>query len=403
MGLLSLVIILLSGFICGFIFERLKLPKIIGMIIIGIFIGPSFLNIIDDSIINISATLRQIALVIILTRSGLSLNIGKLKEIGRPALLMSFIPAIFEIIGVLILAPILLNISPLESLLLGAVIAAVSPAIVIPKMLKLKKERYGEDKSIPDLIMAGSSVDDIFVIVLFYTFIGLVENNSVNGLDLLNIPLSLVLGILVGVISGLLISYIFKKIKINNIIKMLILLSLSFILIGLEEVISNYISFSSLLSILVISMTILFKNKKHANELEIGYHKIWIVFEILLFVLVGISVDINFAISSGLIPLLVLFGALSFRILGVFIALLFTTLNIKERLFTAISYIPKATVQASIGGIALSRNLTIGPLVLTISVLSILITAPLGATLMRVTYKKLLKGHDHIVPLNNND
>ncbi len=390
MGLLSLGIILLSGFLVGLLFEKMKLPKIVGMIIIGIFLGPSLLNIIDDSIINISAMLRQIALVIILTRSGLSLNLKKLKEIGRPAILMCFVPATFEIVGVLILAPLLLGVSIVEALLIGSVLAAVSPAVVVPRMIKLKEEGYGENKSIPELIMAGSSADDIYVIVLFYAFLGLVDSGKLNALSFVNIPVSIILGILLGIGVGLLLSYIYKKINMNIIIKILLLISTSFLLIGLEEFVSDYISFSSLLGIITIGMVILLKNKEVAVDMEKGYHKLWTFFEILLFVLVGISVDINYAISAGFMPIVVLFSALVFRMAGVFVSLLFTNLKMKERLFSMISYLPKATVQASIGGIALAQELAVGSLVLTIAVLSILITAPLGAILMDLSYKKLL-------------
>ncbi|MDD4614684.1 MAG: cation:proton antiporter [Caldisericia bacterium] len=390
MGLLSLGIILLSGFLVGLLFEKMKLPKIVGMIIIGIFLGPSLLNIIDDSIINISAMLRQIALVIILTRSGLSLNLKKLKEIGRPAILMCFVPATFEIVGVLILAPLLLGVSIVEALLIGSVLAAVSPAVVVPRMIKLKEEGYGENKSIPELIMAGSSADDIYVIVLFYAFLGLADSGKLNALSFVNIPISIILGVLLGIGVGLLLSYIYKKINMNIIIKILLLISTSFLLIGLEELISDCISFSSLLGIITIGMVILLKNKEVAVDMEKGYHKLWTFFEILLFVLVGISVDINYAISAGFMPIVVLFSALVFRMAGVFVSLLFTNLKMKERLFSMISYLPKATVQASIGGIALAQGLAVGSLVLTIAVLSILITAPLGAILMDLSYKKLL-------------
>lgn len=390
MGLLSLGIILLSGFLVGLLFEKMKLPKIVGMIIIGILLGPSLLNIIDDSIINISAMLRQIALVIILTRSGLSLNLKKLKEIGRPAILMCFVPATFEIVGVLILAPLLPGVSIVEALLIGSVLAAVSPAVVVPRMIKLKEKGYGENKSIPELIMAGSSADDIYVIVLFYAFLGLVDGGKLNALSFANIPVSIILGVLLGIGVGLLLSFIYKKINMNIIIKILLLISTSFLLIGLEELVSDYISFSSLLGIITIGMVILLKNKEVAVDMEKGYHKMWTFFEILLFVLVGISVDINYAISAGFMPIVVLFGALVFRMVGVLISLLFTDLNIKERLFSMFSYLPKATVQASIGGIALAQGFAVGSLVLTMAVLSILITAPLGAILMDLSYKKLL-------------
>lgn len=390
MGLLSIGIILLSGFLAGLFFEKIKLPKIVGMIIIGILIGPSILNIIDDSIINISAMLRQIALVIILTRSGLSLNLNKLKEIGRPAILMCFLPATFEIVGVLILTPLLLGISIVEALLLGSVLAAVSPAVVVPRMLNLKEKRYGENKNIPELIMVGASADDIYVIVLFYAFLGLVDSGKVNAMAFINIPISITLGIAMGIIVGFLLSYIYKKNNFNTIIKILVLLCSSFLLVGLEELINSYIAFSSLLGIITIGMVILFKNKEVAKDIEKGYHKMWNFFEIILFVLVGISVDINYAINAGFMPIVVLLSVLIFRMIGVYVSLLFTDFNNKERLFTMISYLPKATVQASIGGIALMQGLAVGSLILTMAVLSILLTAPLGAVLMDLSYKKLL-------------
>lgn len=390
MELLSLGIILLGGFITGFIFEKIKLPKIVGMILIGILVGPSFLNIIDDSIINISSMLRQIALVIILTRSGLSINLNKLKEMGRPAILMAFIPATFEIIGVLILAPTLLNVSLVEALLIGSVLAAVSPAIVVPRMINLIDEEYGKKRNIPELIMAGSSIDDIYVIILFYAFLGLSETNKINTIALINIPISIILGIAIGIITGLFLITIIKKTKPKTIITIIYLLSSSFILIGLENLLSKYIVFSSLLSIITIGTIILLKNKPLAIEIENKYRKLWVFFEILLFVLVGISLDIDYALTTGFMPIVVLFGALIFRIIGVYLSLMFTQINIREKVFIIISYIPKATVQASIGGIALTKGLSVGPLVLTMAVLSILITAPIGAFLIDFSYNKLL-------------
>ncbi len=390
MTLLSLGMILTLGFLTGLLFEKIKLPKIVGMIVIGILIGPSFLNVIDDSILDMSGMLRQIALVIILTRSGLSLNIDNLKIIGRPAILMCFIPAVFEILAVMVLAPLLLGVSVIEALLIGSVIAAVSPAVIIPRMLKLKSEGFGEDKHIPELIMAGSSADDIFVIVLFYAFLGLAQGTSLNAWSVVQIPISIILGIGVGVVVGFLFVKLFQMIQIQRLTKILLLLSVSFVLIGLEHLLENYISFSALIGVLTIGMVILIKSRTDADEIEHGYKQMWTFFEIILFVLVGISVDVNYAISAGLMPVIVLIGALVFRMFGVYVSLLFTALNFKEKLFSMISYIPKATVQASIGAIALSLGLPVGSLVLTMAVISILITAPLGAMLMDSSYKKLL-------------
>ncbi|MDL2292377.1 cation:proton antiporter [Acholeplasma sp. OttesenSCG-928-E16] len=388
--ILSLGLILVGGFLIGLLFERFKIPKIVGMILLGILLGPSVLNFIDPIMLTISPYLRQIALVIILTRSGLSLNLKNLKEIGRPAILMCFVPATFEIIGVLIFAPILLGVNIFEALLIGAVLGAVSPAIVVPRMIKLQNEKYGEKHHIPELVMAGASMDDIYVIVLFYSFLGLTGGGTINAWIIAQIPISIILGTVLGIIVGFVISFIFKKIKVPLVVKIIILLGLSFLMIGLEEILKSYISISSLIGIMVTGIIIFLKNKEDAKKIEHGYKNLWSVFEILLFVLVGISVDIKYAFSSGFMPLVVLAIALVFRMIGVFASLLFTKLTLKERLFVMFSYLPKATVQASIGGIALSMGLDCGPLVLTIAVLSILITAPLGAILMDTTYKKLI-------------
>lgn len=390
MALLSLGIILITGFLVGILFEKIRLPKIVGMIIVGMLMGPSILNIIDGTILQISGYLRQIALVIILTRSGLSLNIDNLKKIGRPAILMCFVPAVFEIVAITIFAPMLLGVTYPEALLIGSVIAAVSPAVIIPRMIKYSKTNYGTNKNIPELIMAGSSADDIFVIVLFYAFLGVLKGNTLNTWSILQIPISIILGAIIGIGVGLIMVKIFKKHTKTMLSNILILLSVSFMLIGLENLIQDVISFSALISIVTTGMVILFKNRTIAHELEEGYHKLWLFFEILLFVLVGISVDVNYAISAGFMPMIVLMIALVFRMIGVYVSLLFTNLNTKEKVFSMISYIPKATVQASIGAIALTEGLAVGNLVLTMAVLAILITAPLGAILMDNTYKKLL-------------
>ena len=389
--LLSLGLILLGGFVIGLIFEVIKIPRIIGMIFVGILFGPSVLNIIDIKVLSISAELRMIALVVILTRSGLSLDLKKLKELGRPAILMCFLPATFEIIGVLVFAPMLLGISHIEALLLGSVLGAVSPAVVVPRMINLKKNGYGNDKGIPEIIMAGASADDIYVIVLFYSFLGLLQSGNIDVISIIQIPSSIVLGVLFGIGIGFVIVLLFRKFKVDNIVKVLILLSISFLMIALEEILKDYISISALLGIMTIGIVLSFKDKVNAREIERSYQKIWYFFEILLFVLVGISVNLDYAFSAGLMPLLLLAIALLFRMVGVLVSLLFTKLNWKERLYCVLSYIPKATVQASIGGIALSLGLPVGNLVLTISVLAILITAPLGAILMDNLYKRLLR------------
>jgi NhaP-type Na+/H+ or K+/H+ antiporter len=391
MALLSIGLILGLGFLFGVLFEKIKLPKIIGMIFIGILIGPSVLNIINGSVLNISAELRQTALVIILTRAGLSLDLENLKKIGRPALLMCFVPAIFEIAVITLIAPPLLGVTIFEALLIGSVVAAVSPAIIIPRMLKLQEAGYGKNKNVPELIMAGASVDDIFVIVLFYAFLGLSSGNALNLRTLVEIPVSIILGIIIGIVVGLGISRTLKKITVNEITQFLIVFAMSLALLGFETFIQTHVKFSALISIITLGMVIFLDNKIVATILQKQYASLWVFFEIILFVLVGISVDLNYVLSAGFMPIVVILIALIGRTIGVYISLIFTNLNFKERLFIIISYIPKATVQASIGAIALTNGLSVGPLILTIAVFSILITAPIGAILTDLSYKKLLQ------------
>ena len=394
---LSLFIILFIGFIGGYVFEKIHIPKIIFYIFLGILIGPSVLNIVDQTLIQISSYLRQIALVIILTRSGLSLDLKALKAIGRPALLMCFVPACFEILGVTIFAPLFLSISYFEAMLLGSVLAAVSPAIVAPRMIKLINEGYGLKHHVPELILAGSSCDDIFVIVLFYSFKGLVSNNTLDIWTISQIPISIISGVIIGIISGYFLKFIISKIKINDIGSVILLLSFSFGLIALENVCKPYFSISSLLSIIVIAIILRLKIKDKAKQIQIKYDALWNCFEILLFALVGIAVEIKYAFSKeGAIILGIILIALIFRSIGVVISILFTNYTYKEKLFIIISYLPKATVQASIGGIALMEHLSCGTLILTSAVLSILITAPIGALLIDCLYKKLLIKEDEI-------
>ncbi len=388
---LSIFIIFTGGILGGILFEKIKLPKLIWYIILGILIGPSVLNIVDDTLISISSYLRQIALVIILTRSGLSLDINNLKKIGRPAILMCFLPATFEIIGVTVFAPLLLNISCIEALLLGSVLAAVSPAIVVPRMIKLMNEGYGKEHNVPEVIMAGASCDDIFVIVLFYSFKNLVATNTFDAWQISQIPLSIISGALLGIIIGLLTKLIIQYLKTNKIINVIIMLGLSFGMIALENVLKPYFSISSLLAIIVMALVINIFKKEEAKEIQASYNSLWQGFEILLFALVGIATDIHYAFSSdGAIIVGLIFIALIFRSIGVIICVIATKFNTKEKIFIVISYLPKATVQASIGAIALTEGLACGTLVLTAAVVSILITAPLGAILIDSLYKKLL-------------
>ena len=392
--ILSLGLILILGFIIGWLLSKIKIPGLVGMIIVGLLIGPYCLGLIDEKILSISTELRQVALVIILTRSGLNLDIDSLRKIGRPAILMSFIPATLEIIGTTLISQLLLEITIFESILLGTVLAAVSPAVVSPRMIKLIEERFGENHQVPKLILAGSSVDDIYVIVLFYTFLGLVGNNTFDFVSITMIPVTIILGVLLGIIVGLILSYILKKTNFKTAINILIIISSSFLMIGLENMLKDYISISSLLGIMVTGIVLLFRNKEKAKQLSDGYNNLWIFFEIILFVLVGATVDFSYAINNGLIAILILMIGLLFRTLGVLLCLIKTKLTFKERIFTILAYIPKATVQASIGGIALSLGLSCGSIILTVSVISILITAPIGAILIDNLSSKLLDRTD---------
>lgn len=388
--LFSLALIFILGIFLGEIFKKLKLPNLIGMLLTGIILGPYALNLIDNSILSISADLRKIALIIILTRAGLSLNIEDLKKVGRPAMLMCFLPACFEMLGMIVLAPKLLGINILDAAITGAVVGAVSPAVIIPKMLKLMSENYGTEKSIPQLILAGASVDDIFVIVIFTILTGLAQGETITASSFLQIPLSIITGALVGIILGLILTEFFKKTHLRDSLKTIIMLGIAFILVTLEDNFSNIIPFSGLLAIMSLAITIQKKHLVLANRLSSKFSKLWVGAEILLFVLVGSTVDLKYAFTAGFSAIILIFGVLIFRLFGVFLCLLKTNLNIKERIFCMIAYMPKATVQAAIGGIPLAMGLPSGEIILTVAVLSILITAPLGALGIDLTYKRLL-------------
>lgn len=388
--LFSLALIFLLGMILGSLFKKLKLPALLGMLLTGILLGPNFLNLLDSSILNISADLRQIALIIILTRAGLNLDIQDLKKVGRPAFFMCFIPATLEIIGMIILASYLFKLSFLDSAILGTVIAAVSPAVIVPKMLKLMEEGYGKKNSIPQLIMAGASVDDIFVIVLFTAFTGLATTGTLSLIQFIKIPTSIILGLLAGAILGKILALFFEKIHLRDSNKVIILLSIAFLLVTLEKSITGVIGFSGLLAIMAMGGTIKKFRKEVAIRLSNKFSKLWIASELILFVLVGASVNINYLSSTGILAIILILGVLIFRMFGVFISLLGTPLDRKERLFSMIAYCPKATVQAAIGSIPLAMGLPCGELILSIAVLSILITAPLASFAIDLTYKKLL-------------
>ena len=389
--LTSIALILLCGLLFGFLFNKIKLPALLGMIIVGIVLGPHALNLIDSSILNISAELRQIALVIILTRAGLSLNINDLKKIGRPAILMCFVPACVEMIGTIIFAPMLFGISIIDAAVMGSVLAAVSPAVVVPRMIKIMDEGYGKDKSIPQLILAGASVDDVFVIVVFTVLTAFASTGEINATDFLQIPLSIILGVLLGVIVGFLLVLFFKKVHIRDSVKVLIILSVSFLLLEVESLLEGIVSVSALIGIMSMGITVNQKYNVLSKRLSVKYNKLWLGAEIFLFVLVGVAVDINYALNAGVVAVIVVIIALIFRMFGVMLSLVKTNLNKKERLFCMLSYTPKATVQAAIGTIPLAMGLSCGSVVLTVAVVSILITAPFGAICIDNLYKRMLK------------
>lgn len=388
--LFSIALMLLVGMLAGWGCKKLHLPGLLGMIFTGIVLGPFALNLIDGTILSISSELRRIALIIILTRAGLSLDINDLKKVGRPAILMCFVPACFEMTGMIILAPLLLHISYIEAAVMGAVIAAVSPAVIVPKMLKLMDEGYGVNKSVPQMILAGASVDDVFVIVMFSVFTGLAQGNGVSAVSFIRIPVSIILGILIGMAAGTILAIYFKKTHIRDTVKVIILLCISFLLVTAEDRFSDIIPFASLIAVMCIGIALQRNRKEAAVRLSVKFNKLWVCAEVILFVLVGATVNISYAISAGISAVMLIFGVLLFRMAGVFVCMIKTKLNMRERLFCVIAYMPKATVQAAIGGVPLSMGLACGNIVLTVAVLAIIITAPLGAFLIDLTYKRFL-------------
>ena len=388
--LLSISLILILGMFMGWICQKMKLPALLGMLITGIILGPYGLNLLDGSILGISAELRKIALIIILTRAGLGLDLSGLKKIGRPAVLMCFVPASFELLGMILLAPKLMGLSVLESAVMGAVLAAVSPAVVVPRMVKLMDEGYGVNEGIPQLILAGASVDDVYVIVLFSTFVGMMQGEGASILKFVNIPVSIFFGIAIGLFLGVLLAYFFKKVHIRDTSKVLIILSISFLLVVIEDKLTTAITFSSLIAVMFIGIGLQKKREAVAERLSVKYGKLWVAAEVFLFVLVGATVNIEYLGKVGAKAFVVIIGALIFRMFGVFVCLLGTNLKRKEQLFAMMAYTPKATVQAAIGGIPLALGLACGDTVLTVAVLAIVFTAPLGAFAIDLSYKKLL-------------
>lgn len=394
--LTSLALIFLMGLSMASICKKLRIPRIIGMLVTGVVLGPYVADVLDPSILNISGDLRQMALVIILIKAGLSLDIADLKRVGRPALLMSFVPAVFEIIGCILLAPALLGITKMEAALLGAVLGAVSPAVVVPKMVSLMEEGYGTNKSIPQLILAAASLDDVFVIVLFSTFLGMNQGASATAADFMQIPISIVLGILLGASAGAGLAWYFelkhaRASYVRNSTKVIIVLGVAFFLIAAEKWLEGIVAVSGLLAVMSMATVLQMRSVESvAKRLSAKYGKLWIAAEVILFVLVGAAVDIRYTLDAGLAALALIFLALLFRSAGVWLCMLGTDLNTKERLFCVISYLPKATVQAAIGSVPLTAGLPCGKLILSVAVLSIIVTAPLGALGMDATTELLL-------------
>ncbi|MDD2968158.1 MAG: cation:proton antiporter [Lachnospiraceae bacterium] len=388
--LTSLSLIFLLGLSLGKIFNRLKLPSLLGMILTGMILSPFALNLLDESILAISPDLRQLALIIILTRAGLSLDIEDLKKVGRPAILMCFVPACFEILGVLVIAPRVFGMTYLEAAIMGSVIAAVSPAVIVPRMIKIMEEGYGKERSIPQLILAGASVDDVFVIVLFTAFTSLAAGGEVTAASFLQIPVSIILGIILGVLTGLGLTVFFRKFHMRDTVKLIIILSISCLLIELQNRLEGIVPISGLLAIMSMGIAIYQKYHVLAKRLSVKYNKLWVAAEVLLFVLVGATVDLQYAFKAGVFAVMIVLGALVFRMVGVLVCMIRTKLSKKERVFCMLAYTPKATVQAAIGAIPLAMGLACGQQVLTVAVLSILITAPFGAICVDHFYKKLL-------------
>ncbi|MCM1194246.1 MAG: cation:proton antiporter [Butyrivibrio sp.] len=396
--LTSLALIFLVGLSLAAVCQRIKLPRIIGMLITGIVLGPYVLDLFDGSILNISAELRQMALVIILIKAGLSLNIKDLKKVGRPAILMSFLPAVFEIAAFVLLAPLILGVNRIEAAIIGAVLGAVSPAIVVPRMVELIEHGYGTNRGIPQMILAGASLDDVFVIVLFSTFVSMAQGGTARIMDFVSIPVSVVLGLLLGVVAGVFLSWFFesnysRQHLVRNSMKVIIVLGMAFMLLAVEDWLSGIISVSGLLAIMSMALVIAMKSVPEVTKrLQEKYGKLWIAAEVILFVMVGAAVDIRYTLEAGIGAVLMIGIGLIFRSVGVYFCMLGTQLNGKERLYCIIAYLPKATVQAAIGSVPLSLGLPCGNLVLSVAVLSILITAPLGAIGMDLSYKQLLNG-----------
>lgn len=394
--LTSFALIFLIGLAAASVCQRLKLPRIVGMLITGIVLGPYVLDFLDPSILSISADLRKMALIIILLKAGLSLDLSDLKKVGRPAIMMSFLPASFEILAFTTFAPGILGVTRVEAAVMGAVLGAVSPAVVVPRMVQLMETRYGTRKSIPQLILAGASCDDIFVIVLFTTFVSMAQGGEIHPVDFINIPISILSGILFGAAIGLFLNLFFEmayihKHYLRNSMKIIVILGTSFLLIAVEDWLEGVVSVSGLLAVVSMACVLKIRSTSFVSKrLSEKFGKLWIAAEVILFVLVGAAVDIHYTMGAGIAAVGMIFLALAFRAVGVILCMVGTPLNKKERLFCVIAYLPKATVQAAIGSVPLSLGLSCGKIILSVAVLAILITAPLGALGMDMSYKRLL-------------
>lgn len=390
--LFSIALLLLGGMFAGWLCRKLRLPALLGMILVGVLAGPAVLDLIDGSILGISSQLRKIALIIILSRAGLTLNLEDLKKNGRPAVLMCFVPAAFEITGMILLAPLLLPVTRLEAAVMGSVVAAVSPAVIVPKMIKLMEEGYGVRKGIPQIILAGASVDDVFVIVLFSAFTSLAQGKEISVISFVNIPVSILLGAVIGIVLGYALASYFQRVGVRDAVKLLVFLSVSFLLTAAEGSLHTGITFSGLIAVMFMGIGLQRKKMDSAKMLSGKFNQMWVFAEVILFTLVGASVDISYVSSAGLAAVILIFAVLVFRMLGVCLCMAGTKLNWKERIFCMLAYMPKATVQAAIGGLPMAMGLPCGKIVLTVAVLAIFITAPLGAFLIDATYQKLLEG-----------
>lgn len=395
--LTSLALIFLVGLAMAAICQKLKLPRIIGMLLTGILLGPYALNWLDESILGISSQLRQIALIIILIKAGLSLNLADLKKVGRPAVMMACVPASCEILAYVLFAPAILGVSRVEAAVMGAVLGAVSPAVVVPRMVQLMETQYGTKKSIPQMILAGASCDDIFVIVLFSTFSSMAQGGSVQVMDFVNIPISIVLGLALGAVAGYLLGGFFEtayahKHYVRNSMKVIVVLGVAFLLMAIETWAKGIVSISGLLAVVAMACVLKLRSTTFVSKrLSEKFGKLWLAAEVLLFVLVGAAVDIRYTMNAGIVAVVMIGIALLFRAVGVMLCMVGTRLNVKERLFCIIAYLPKATVQAAIGSVPMAMGLACGQIVLSVAVLAILITAPLGAIGMDASYQKLLE------------